>query len=118
VQNVKAEAISSLEELGLHVKDKDGNWLNLTVKVASIKKEEGKDDDNDDDNYEERQPQNKAIESNCAEAVIQSDITNLQSIGLIDNDLADLSMNKISSLSFHQTRSHIHSSTTLIKKPF
>jgi len=77
VQNAKAEAFSSLEELGLHVTDKDGNWLNLTVKVASIKKEEEKDDDDDeDDNYEERQPQNKATESNCAEAVIQSDITN------------------------------------------
>jgi len=47
VQGSKAAAISSLKELGIFVTDKDGNWQDLSVKVAmiSIKKEEDNDDD-------------------------------------------------------------------------
>ena len=47
VERAKREAQYALEDLGISVKDKDGKWEDLTLKVINNK--DGDDDEDDDD---------------------------------------------------------------------
>ena len=58
ILSAKAEAISALKDLGIFVKDKDGKWEELTLKVARSNDDDDDDDgdgngDGDDDEEEE-----------------------------------------------------------------
>ena len=49
VERAKREAQYALEDLGIYVKDKDGKWEDLTLKVFNNKDDDKDDDDKDDD---------------------------------------------------------------------
>ena len=93
VQSARADAISTLEDLGIFVKDKDGKWEDLTVKIVNNKHDDDDDDDNERDNEDEDEDtmeERKNSEKDCSEIVnedLEEDVSALKKAGLVDRQL-------------------------------
>ena len=87
VERAKREAQYALEDLGISVKDKDGKWEDLTLKVINNKhdhddeddddKDDDKDDDEDDSADKEEDRNEQGLEFMSKEE-LQENVLNLQ----------------------------------------
>lgn len=104
VKSAKADAISSLEDLGIFVKNKDGKWEELTVNNKGDATDNDDDDEGDDKDEDENDlstmEEAKSSEEHCSEIVneeLQKDVSALEKAGLVDSKLFEKVRMKLTS---------------------
>ena len=100
VEIAKGEVQCALEDLGMSVKDKDGKWEDLTLKVVDNKdtNEDDKDDDNlkddDGDSIDKEEGENDQGLEFVSKEELQEDVLNLQKAELVESELFQRLQNK------------------------